>query len=358
MSSAEPDLLLTKAKYTVERKRRVRILGMIVPGLLGGLLFVVHSLFYNLLDAFNLLLPVGFTSIALIGVSAGFVVINYLQTGFALTKEDEVDVVLAQLKDPESMAGILARKTTAYEIKGSNFLADEVSVLRKKFDDLKSSVDFGRLKSVSEADSEFRQEFLENSASEVANKAFAILHSKVSSSVVSELTDRQFEECRVRLMQEIRDLNRKGETNLAIGAGISAVGIILLGGTLIWQGVESKDVIVLLNHYMPRLSLIILIEVLAYFFLRLYKANLAEVKYFQNELTNVESRQMAANFARETGDNALMGVVLTKLADTERNHILTKDQTTVELEKAKLESESKVAFGKFVTDFFQKVKSN
>ncbi|MNM80418.1 hypothetical protein D3C81_923880 [compost metagenome] len=60
--------------------------------------------------------------------------------------------------------------------------------------------------------------------------------------------------------------------------------------------------------------------------------------------------------ARETGDSALIGVVTTKLADVERNHILNKDQTTVELEKAKLESESKVAFGKVVSDFFQKVR--
>ncbi|MGX1126539.1 hypothetical protein [Pseudomonas sp. HLS-6 TE3448] len=356
MSSAEPDFLLAKAKQTVEQKRRVRIVGMILPGVLGGLLFVVHSMFYGVLMDSNLVLPVGLLSIGLIGVSAGFVVINYLQTGFALTKEYEVEAELAKLKDPSSMAGMLGPEIRMLKIKRSNYPVDELSGLRDEVEKIKGIVDSDAFMKISEADSDFRRAFLNNSAAEIADKANAILASKVHQSVSSSLTCTRFEECRVRLMQEIRDLNRKGDINLAIGAGISAAGILLLGVTLVYETAESKDIISLVSHYLPRLSLIILIEVLAYFFLRLYKAGLAEVKYFQNELTNIEAKQIATDVAREAGDNTLIGVVVTKLAETERNHVLTKDQTTVELEKARLESDSKVAFGKFVTDFFQKVK--
>jgi len=44
-----------------------------------------------------------------------------------------------------------------------------------------------------------------------------------------------------------------------------------------------------------------LIELFAYFFLKLYKSDLSEIKYFQNELTNVEMRYAAVRLA-DAGD--------------------------------------------------------
>lgn len=358
MSSAEPDFLLAKAKHTVERNRRARIVRMILPGLLGVLLFVIQSVLSPMLE-YNLSIPIGLLSIVLIGVSAGFVVVTYLQTGFDLSKEIEVEVELANLREPsphnsfESMLGSLPQVVND----GSpDSLSEELKKLRDEVERLKKEMEKNSYARIGEPDEEYMRHFLEDSAAEVAGKAHSILAAKVNREVKSNFIYRRFDECRARLLQEIRDLNRKGNTNLAIGAGISTVGIILLGITLIYEVTESRDMFTLVSHYVPRLSLIILIEVFAYFFLRLYKSGLAEVKYFQNELTNIEAKQISMDAAREASDNALIGVVVTKLADTERNHILTKDQTTVELEKAKLESESKVAFGKFVTDFFQKVK--
>lgn len=192
MSSAEPDFLLAKAKQTVEQKRRVRIVGMILPGVLGGLLFVVHSMFYGVLMDSNLVLPVGLLSIGLIGVSAGFVVINYLQTGFALTKEYEVEAELAKLKDPSSMAGMLGPQIRMLKVKRSNYPADELSGLRDEVEKIKGLVDSDAFMKISEADSDFRRAFLNNSAAEIADKANAILASKVHQSVSSSLTYTRF----------------------------------------------------------------------------------------------------------------------------------------------------------------------
>ena len=48
-----------------------------------------------------------------------------------------------------------------------------------------------------------------------------------------------------------------------------------------------------LGYFLPRISFVIFIEVFSFFFLRLYKANLSDVKFYQNELTNADARLVA-----------------------------------------------------------------
>ena len=85
--------------------------------------------------------------------------------------------------------------------------------------------------------------------------------------------------------------------------------------------------------------MVILIEVFAYFFLRLYKTGLGEIKYFQNELTNVEVRALALRSALDHADAATSAAILLKLSDTERNY-LKKDETTPDLERAKAQHDA------------------
>lgn len=92
-------------------------------------------------------------------------------------------------------------------------------------------------------------------------------------------------------------------------------------------------------HFGPRLTLALFLQIFAYFFLRLYKSSLSEIKYYQNELTNIETKRLALNVALRKDGTDLLKEVVTNLLATERNHILTKDQTTVELEKARLEKD-------------------
>jgi len=91
-------------------------------------------------------------------------------------------------------------------------------------------------------------------------------------------------------------------------------------------------------HYIPRLSVIVFAELFAYFFLRLYKSGLADIKYYQNELTNVELKISALKVALAAKDNELLKIVIGELAKVERNFILKKNETTVEIEKVKTEN--------------------
>jgi len=154
---------------------------------------------------------------------------------------------------------------------------------------------------------------------------------------------------RARIETEIFDLGRRGNLNLILGGITSLSGVIILGVSVYYQTSGPSDTSSLLSYFLPRLGLAIMIQVFAYFFLSLYRNSLQEIKYFQNEITNIEAKHSALDAAMRTKDNKIIGTVLSSFATTERNHILLKNQTTVELEKTKAENGSNLSTLKILT---------
>jgi len=148
---------------------------------------------------------------------------------------------------------------------------------------------------------------------------------------------------RERLLREVAALSRRANLNLVIGVGTTVLAVIgllyVVFGQNIDLGTTPKDerLAKFLFYYVPRLSLIVFIEVFAYFFLRLYKAGLSDIKFYQNELTNIEVRIAALESSFMSADKEILMSVIGELSKTERNFILRKDETTVELEKFKRE---------------------
>lgn len=340
--SAIDPTVLSKARETVEKRRRARIAVMLTPGIIGFLMFVLGSnvpFFYEL--------PViGLMATVLIGSAATMGVIVYLNSGFGAAQAKELVSELSRLGvNAVDISNISSPQPQSVEFSDS-LKGPELALPFSQLDDQ----DKIRL-------AEFVKERVSQySAAEFAEKFYKDAAEKISKATKFRAIYEDFEVSRKRLLDEIASLERKGNVNLGLGVGITVVGLILLGLTVVYEIQDSQTLIQLASHFLPRLSLVVLIELFAYFFLRLYKSGLAEIKYFQNELTNIEAKQIAMRAAFDAPGNSTVAAVVAKLSDTERNHILAKDQTTVELEKAKLESESKVAFGKFVSDFFQKVK--
>lgn len=154
-----------------------------------------------------------------------------------------------------------------------------------------------------------------------------------------------------RLYQEIDDLGRRGNINLALGVAITVIGLFILSGFLLSTGKElPQELWSFLVHYLPRLTLILFIELFAYFFLYLYKTSLGEIKYYQNELTNLEAKHTALIAAFKQNDTTTINSVISSLATTERNRILNKNQTTIELEAVRIEKHSTVDISKLLTD--------
>lgn len=153
-----------------------------------------------------------------------------------------------------------------------------------------------------------------------------------------------FEEIRKRLYEETNNLARRASLNLAFGSVTTVLAVIGLAIIIFLMPLDltghSKDEYgwIITAHYIPRLSLVVFAEVFAYFFLRLYKSGLDDIKYYQNELTNVELKLSALKTALAMKDNEILKLVIGELAKVERNFVLKKDETTVEIEKIKTEN--------------------
>lgn len=117
------------------------------------------------------------------------------------------------------------------------------------------------------------------------------------------LLDETIKETKQRLWQEIGNQGKRANLSLVIGIVVTSLGVYLLwdmillfGDTAKWAKEVAFDSVFYKNmilRFVPRISLVLFIEIFAYFFLRLYKEGLSEIKYFQNELTNVDLKFVA-----------------------------------------------------------------
>lgn len=142
---------------------------------------------------------------------------------------------------------------------------------------------------------------------------------------------------KTRLNDAVRTLGGRVNQNLWFGVMIAAIGIFaLITFTMMipqpdWgskvsatpatelaesgMGQASRQLL----YFLPRLSIVILIEVLAYFFLSLYRTGLDDLKYYQNELTNVEAREAAIHATLSKGNEDQVKEIVTALIQTDRN---------------------------------------
>ena len=149
----------------------------------------------------------------------------------------------------------------------------------------------------------------------------------------------QFRRSLSRMTGEVESLGRRGNLNLIIGILATISGFVIFGLLILEVGslIDTSDYLV--THFVPRLSLVVLIEIFAYFFLGLYKSSLTEIKYFQNEITNLEARYLALEQAIFLGDKPTIKKLLDHISKTERNFLIKKGESTISLETGKLSSQ-------------------
>ncbi|WP_429274454.1 hypothetical protein [Novosphingobium gossypii] len=216
-------------------------------------------------------------------------------------------------------------------------------------------------------DLEYRLSRLESGVS-AFNAASASQQAKIAADVLGEvhlaLTDELIDRARERLEAQLSKetatayvreafegtcgrLSREGEKTriagtymLAIGGAISVFGMSILAFYLFVEKPFSltNGIAEAAMHYVPRLSLVVIVEGFALFFLKLYKSSLEDMRYFQNELTNIEQRVVAYEIASAQEEDSLLNEVVRTVIATERNFTLKKGETTIGIEKAKIES--------------------
>jgi hypothetical protein len=149
-----------------------------------------------------------------------------------------------------------------------------------------------------------------------------------------------FDSLAYRINGELARLRKSANLNLVIGAITTTLAIFALGYEVFNNELKITEPLEIFAHYLPRLSLIIFIEIFAFFFLKLYKTTLIDIKYFNNEKTNIDFKLISLKSALESEDKDLIKLVIEKLVNTERNFKLNKGESTVELEKLRTDNKT------------------
>lgn len=155
--------------------------------------------------------------------------------------------------------------------------------------------------------------------------------------------------------QYITRLQRNSSVNLIIGIGGTFTAITILSISLLTDKV-FLDFLSFFIHFLPRFVFVVSIQIFAFFFLRLYKNNLDDAKYFQNELTNIACKTSALKIANLLNIPERASDVLEKLSIVERNFKIGKEDTLLAIEKAKIERDIDLNILASYKEFFSTFK--
>lgn len=178
------------------------------------------------------------------------------------------------------------------------------------------------------------------------------LDEKIKNNFELKIVLHELERTIERLKSSIKALTLRGNTNLVIGIIIAGLAITILASVL-WKDL-AKDASLWIN-LLSKISLSFLIQLFSFFFLRLYRSSLEDIKYFQNELTNVESVKTAFATALIFDDEETRKQLTLEIVKTERNFILKKGESTIHTQKEALNASSDKEYLKALKTIFPKV---
>lgn len=148
-----------------------------------------------------------------------------------------------------------------------------------------------------------------------------------------------------RMNKHIQKLSSLSMINLTIGILVSGFAIAILYISIADLNINDTSLKNITFYTFSRMGVGIAIQLLALFFLNLYKKNIHEMKYIHNEITNIESKKTAILYSYEFSEENKISITK-DLLNTERNFVLDKNQTTMSLEQAKIDyKESKDFLG-------------
>jgi hypothetical protein len=160
----------------------------------------------------------------------------------------------------------------------------------------------------------------------------------IRNEAISGFLKENMEVTKERLIEFQQQLARKSAAALAWGLSLATLGILILA-VFIWLGVPhyetSAGSVVMASeidrvfHFIMRLGLVSVIEVIAFFFLRQYRLTLIDEKYISNEITNTEMRLGAIVSALKMDAKQAVNSMLPELARTERNFVMKKDEASI-----------------------------
>ncbi|EPM4854011.1 hypothetical protein ACTIRA_004609 [Vibrio parahaemolyticus] len=152
-----------------------------------------------------------------------------------------------------------------------------------------------------------------------------------------------------RINTEIEQLSRRANLYITFGSLITiAAGVILfyvvnditqlvsIRADTNSNAISSTDWFSLISRF----SIVIFVEIFAFFYLRLYKEMMINIKYYQNEITNIEMKMLAIHTIDQQSltNSEATNSIINSLANCERNFVIDKGKTTIDIERTKVEN--------------------
>jgi hypothetical protein len=141
---------------------------------------------------------------------------------------------------------------------------------------------------------------------------------------------------KIRLMDHIAKLRNNSVTNLFIGIFIAAAGVTILFSAIAQIhefSDEQKHAFdatgFLSSALLPKLSVTLFVQIFSYFFLAMYRSNQNDIKYFQNEITYLDSMAAAMIGAQINSKAPNLKIVITALSKNERNRVIKKNEKPI-----------------------------
>ncbi|MBN2181718.1 MAG: hypothetical protein JW715_07370 [Sedimentisphaerales bacterium] len=332
------------SKWRSEKKFRLRVIMFVTPGLMALALLLFRMLARE--TTYKMEFEISVMAITMLLFSMMGALMLYLQTGFRRsstrdTTYRQYDNILSEIK----------KKLEKLDIRDKDFYSN----IFHRFEAFEAKIQGVQNQSQILSDDN-RTQLVETIKARLENESaeqvLAVIQERVEEQISNDFKtksyNKKFTDSLDRLQKEVSALSRRGNLNLVLGIFTTVTGLIILGYYVFYAQPIDHDPWFFTMHFLPRLTLVVFIEIFAYFFLRLYKSSLSEIKYFQNEMTNLESKFIALSNVLESQNKDILNNVITELSHTERNHILDKGQTTVELERAKADKD-------ILSDFVSKV---
>lgn len=283
----------------------------------------------------------------------GSVTYMYLQGGIFLTdfyKNAELD-----------------RQKKLNSLKEARESSDEKGELRAALTRLEKRLDEAFVGDRAAVVKEISESVKKEAGEEVWKDIKAVGAEKVRVDARADDIEVEFDISKSRLLTEIKSLSRRGSVNLALGVVTTVAAILLLATFALdvsrfktenLTGVSFETLMMtLIFLFVPKISLAVFMQIFAFFFLRLYKSGLADIKYFQNEITNHELKYFGVQVALIDCDKSVIELVVRELVMTERNHVLSQGQTTIELEKHRLEHDASAELMKMLPKLVERKSS-
>jgi hypothetical protein len=183
-----------------------------------------------------------------------------------------------------------------------------------------------------------------------------IIAEKISSAMTESSIDRRlarpisenFGEICADLYRFLAQHTRRANVYLYIGIFIGLTSVLMFS-VYFFSVMTHPDIWMLLT----RAGLLIAFEAFAVFFLRLYKTALADVSFFQSEISAIKSKQagidIATHIAAQHDYKPLIDAV-SALALLDRNAVIKKDYTTKNLEEKRLSSQEELELIKAIAE--------